>query len=196
MENLKAIPFLPSLTRLVIAHNKIIDINGLQRIAGCSLEYLVVHDNCLSEPFSVHVQSLQGLLSLKELIWSPNPCDLSERLPSVAVLLRSRTLPCLEALDGEKVENLEKVIHNTTATTINPGCHPISNPNPSDNRTLDNMQSSSSLTAPAISSKEVNLPRFTAAAKRHLKLLHERQRQNSETTPKEEGNTPCKITTA
>ncbi len=196
MENLKSIPLLPSLIRLVIAHNKIIDINGLERIAGCSLEYLDVHDNCLSEPFSVHVQYLQGLLSLKELIWSPNPCDLSERLPSVAVLLRSRTLPCLEALDWEKMENLEKVIHNTT-TTINPGCHPINNPNPtpSDDRTLDNMRSSS-LTAPATSSKEVNLPRFTAAAKRHLKLLRVRLRQNSETTPKEEGNTPCKITAA
>ncbi len=198
LENLKSIPLLPSLARLVIAHNKIKDIRGLERIAGCSLEYLDVHDNCLSEPLSVHVQSLQGILSLKELMWSPNPCDISERLPSVAVLLCSRTLPCLEALDGTRMEDLDSAIHNATAptTTINPASLPISNhpPNPGDDRTLDNMLCSYSLDAPAMSPTEVDLPRYTAVAKRHLKLLHERLRLNSETTHNKEVNTPRKIT--
>ncbi len=193
LENLKSIPLLPSLTRLIVAHNKIIDISGLERIAGCSLEYLDVHNNCLTEPFSVHVQSLGGLLSLKELVWSPNPCDLSERLPSVAVLLHSRTLPCLESLDGKKVTNLERVIHDTTTTAINPGCHPISNLNPNSNSSDRTLDMHFSLTTPATSSKEVSLPRFTAIAKQHLKLLRERQRKNRE-IPEVEGSKPCKIT--
>ncbi len=196
LEDLKSIPLLPSLTRLIVAHNKIIDISGLERIAGCSLEYLDVHDNCLTEPFSVHVQSLRGLLSLKELIWSPNPCDLSERLPSVAVLLHSRTLPCLESLDGKKVANLESAIHDTTTTTAikTPGCHSISHFNPNSNSNDLTSGPHSSLTIPATSSKEVSLPRFTAVAKQHLKLLHERQRRNNREIPEVgENNKPRKI---
>ncbi len=192
LEDLKSIPLLPSLTHLSVAHNKIIDISGLERIAGCSLEYLDVRDNCLTEPFSVHVQSLGGLLSLKELLWSPNPCNLSERLPSVAVLLHSRALPCLVVLDVEKVTNLETIIHNVPA--IIPSCPPPrSTRNPNPNTSVHTLDVSSSLTTPTKSSKEISLPRYTAAAKQYLKLLHERRKKSCE-IPMEEESNPCKIT--